>query len=36
MTTQETGPKLKRKDLYYFDLVVFQVRSYIIIDMLRF
>jgi hypothetical protein len=22
---QEAGPKLRRKDLYYFDLVVFQV-----------
>jgi hypothetical protein len=25
--TQAAGPKLKRKDLYYFDLVVFQVRG---------
>jgi len=24
-----TQAKLKRKDLYYFDLVVFQVRSYV-------
>ena len=33
--TQDTGPKLKRKDLYYFDLVVFQVRSYVVHDALR-
>ena len=26
--TQATSPKLRRKDIYYFDLVVFQVRSH--------